>query len=404
MCCDSGCKDDEIKIVTHDGQDYKINLATAKKLPGVDLAVLQFTSTQNYSVARLANSDRLSGVYVSGWPTPNSDSQPQTYQFSPGIIVDHSTGDMAEGYSLFYTNVTFPGMSGGPVLDADGRVVGIHGRGFSQTIEDEEGDQDLLVKLELNLGIPINTFLKLAPEAGVNARVQVESSQPLENVRPDETLSISSQLPVKNPNTKTAKAVDLSNRGFDLLVMGRLQEALTVFEQANQIKPDFYPGWYGKGRALEALKREREALDALNKTLQLQPNFYYALLSQGYILRELKQYPDAIASYTKIIDHRPTERDEQDLHRFFQAKAYYMRGATRYDLEDPKGAIADYGKAINTHRDFARAYYMRASVRLELGDKQGSIQDFQAAADSFLAQGNVEGYQKTRQLLGFLQR
>ncbi|MEY3222365.1 MAG: hypothetical protein RLZZ203_1221, partial [Cyanobacteriota bacterium] len=32
------------------------------------------------------------------------------------------------GYELVYSSITFGGMSGGPVLDSQGRVIGIHGR------------------------------------------------------------------------------------------------------------------------------------------------------------------------------------------------------------------------------------------------------------------------------------
>lgn len=405
----SVCKEKNavFNVVTPDGsKKEKLNFNTVKKIPGVDLAVFSFTSSQNYRVARLANSDRISGingtpVYVSGWPVSDNSSQPSSYVFSGGKIADNSLGSVPDGYSLSYDNATLPGMSGGPVLDADGRVVAIHGQGFNQKIEDKEGNQDLSVKLELNLGIPINAFLQLAPKSGINLRLQVDSTQPPESARRSVRVPIASES-IKNPNTRTAKAVILANKGFDLLVEKQLQQALKTFEQAIEIQPDLHSAWYGKGRTLEALNRNQEALVALDKTIQLQRNFYYALQARGDLLRDLNRRQEAIASYNQIINDKP--QDNLYLHRLFQPHAYVMRGATRYDLGDREGAIGDYGQAIAINQDFARAYYFRASVYLEMRNKQLAIKDFKAAAERYLAQGNVEGYQKTRQLLSFIDR
>ncbi len=403
------CKDDIFEIVAPDGsKKEKLNFNTVKKLPGVDLAIFSFTSTNNYRLARLANSDRISGingtpVYVSGWPVSDNSSQLLPYVFSGGKIADNSLGSVPDGYSLSYDNATLPGMSGGPVLDADGRVVAIHGQGFNQKIEDKEGNQDLSVKLELNLGIPINAFLQLAPKSGINLHLQVDSTQPPESARRSARAPIASET-IKNPNTRTAKAVILANKGFDLLVEKQLQQALTTFEQAIEIQPDLHSAWYGKARTLEALNRNQEALVALDKTIQLQPRFYYALQARGDLLRGLNRRQEAIASYNQVINDKPDEDKDRYLHRLFQPHAYVMRGATRYDLGDREGAIADYGQAIAINQDFARAYYFRASVYLEMRNKQLAIKDFKAAAERYLAQGNVEGYQKTRQLLSFIDR
>ncbi|MEG4508302.1 pentapeptide repeat-containing protein [Microcoleus sp. F6_B4] len=400
-------KDDLFDVVTPDGtKKEKLNFNTVKKLPGVDLAVFSFTSTKNYRLARLANSDRISGisgtpVYVSGWPVSDNSSHLFPYVFSGGKIADNSLGSVPDGYSLSYDNATLPGMSGGPVLDADGRVVAIHGQGFNQKIKDKEGNQDLLVKLELNLGIPINAFLQLASKSGINLRLQVDSTQPPESARRSARVPIASEA-IQNPNTRTAKAVIWANKGFDLLVGKQLQQALTTFEQAIQIQPDLHSAWYGKGRTLEALNRNQEALVALDKTIQLQRNFYYALQARGDLLRDLNRGQEAIASYNQIINDKP--QNNLYLHRLFQPHAYVMRGATRYDIGDREGAIADYGQAIAINQDFARAYYFRASVYLEMRNKQLAIKDFKAAAERYLAQGNVEGYQKTRQLLSFIDR
>ncbi|MFM6785123.1 MAG: serine protease, partial [Dolichospermum sp.] len=47
-----------------------------------------------------------------------------------------SAASLTGGYELVYSSITFGGMSGGPVLDSQGRVIGIHGRTDGQTAID----------------------------------------------------------------------------------------------------------------------------------------------------------------------------------------------------------------------------------------------------------------------------
>ena len=77
-----------------------------------------------------------------------------------------------DGYALVYSNSTLPGMSGGPVLDPEGQLIGIHGRADTATkVQDQNLNPDIYVKSGFNLGIPINTFTTLAPKAGIDVGV-----------------------------------------------------------------------------------------------------------------------------------------------------------------------------------------------------------------------------------------
>ena len=84
---------------------------------------------------------------------------------SPALAI--SQGSFAQGYDLLYTSITYGGMSGGPVLDHQGRVIGIHG----QAEAEESTSGNSVIQLGNSLGIPINTFLGLA------SRFQVDLQQ-----------------------------------------------------------------------------------------------------------------------------------------------------------------------------------------------------------------------------------
>lgn len=172
--------EDEYIIVAPDGNRYPLNYKTVKKLPGVDLAVLQFTSNENYSVARLADFNQVTEgtqVYTAGFANPGQGTNERIYRFTIGEISGRLPNPK-EGYALLYTNITRVGFSGGPVLDANGFLVGIHGRGegeADQTSGNESGTT-VMNKTGFNLGIPIKTFLELAPKAGVDLRLRIEKS------------------------------------------------------------------------------------------------------------------------------------------------------------------------------------------------------------------------------------
>ncbi|MDF5718086.1 MAG: COP23 domain-containing protein [Rhizonema sp. NSF051] len=141
-------------VQTYDRKRYQINASTIKRLPGVDLAVLQFTSNQSYRKPDLGNSDQLREgimVYAAGWINSDRSCSERCYRFRDGRIsgLDSNAKD---GYALVYSNIIKHGMSGGPVLDEQGRVVGINGH----------AQPDFLIGVTEFYGIPINIYKKIA--------------------------------------------------------------------------------------------------------------------------------------------------------------------------------------------------------------------------------------------------
>ncbi len=133
-------------VYTQDGKQYTIS--QIKRLPNVDLAVFQFTSNQNYQVAQKGDSDQVTlgkSIYVAGYPQGTSD-----LQFLAGSI-SSLVRNPKDGYALVYTVNAFPGMSGGPILDEQGKLVGIHGR-----VKTRPDTNATIVS-----GIPLKTYLSL---------------------------------------------------------------------------------------------------------------------------------------------------------------------------------------------------------------------------------------------------
>ena len=131
------------------------------KINGWDLAIVRFESDINYPVASIGDVKALNQgdtVYISGWPkieaepklnpdgTPVlsdgnivcKDPAPQRQRrlaWGPVQAIVPASETLSEnGYSIYYTDNTRPGMSGGPVFDSYGQLVGIHGRGSNNKL------------------------------------------------------------------------------------------------------------------------------------------------------------------------------------------------------------------------------------------------------------------------------
>ena len=138
-------------VQTVDGRQHEVKSDTIKQLSNVDLAIFQFTSKQNYQVAEIGNSNNLiegQNIYFAGYPGELRTESDRFYRFFAANLVGLLTTPDANGYSLVYDGGAFPGMSGGPVLNAQGLLIGIHG----------ESNIHAVTGAVSNYGIPSNTY------------------------------------------------------------------------------------------------------------------------------------------------------------------------------------------------------------------------------------------------------
>lgn len=138
-------------IQTVDGRKHQIDPASIRRLPGLDLAVVEFTSQQNYQIAELGDSSNLSegqNVYFAGYPGELRQEDNRYYRFFTANLVGILPKSTENGYSLIYNGEAFPGMSGGPVFNKNGLMIGVHGE---TNIHAVSGGTS-------NYGIPINSY------------------------------------------------------------------------------------------------------------------------------------------------------------------------------------------------------------------------------------------------------
>ncbi|MDJ1180232.1 serine protease [Roseofilum sp. BLCC_M91] len=184
-------------------QKIAIEPRDIQKLPNLDLAIARFRSDRSYETATLGDSDFTTegaGVYIAGFPNPGEAIRRRIFQFTSSLVSsrldqeiivegEEESGPLPGGYAIVYTNVTRAGMSGGPVFDVAGRVVGIHGMGDAERIvgtdpnarpgqEAARTSRTVNIKTGFNLGIPIRAFLEAMPRARRTLALSFDRSEP----------------------------------------------------------------------------------------------------------------------------------------------------------------------------------------------------------------------------------
>jgi hypothetical protein len=166
------------EIITHDGQKYQME--SAQSVGKLDLALVRFTSSKNYPIAKIADSRTVkegATVYNSGFPVPSiSNSQQRIYFFLTSQITARGRGENL-GYDLFLSGSPRPGMSGGPILNDQGEVIGIYGKaefGISESALARDGVQ----------GIPTEKFPNLISNIPDNIQANTPRNNPSPRTEP----------------------------------------------------------------------------------------------------------------------------------------------------------------------------------------------------------------------------
>ncbi len=373
-------------IMTTDGEKYQLDNQTIQPLPkSIDLAVVKFTSSKTYPVAKIGNSSQTvegSSVYAAGFPAPTQAITQAVYSFKDGKVIANSSKEFESGYGMVYSCNTLPGMSGGGVFNENGELIAIHGRGdVDGKFKPSEENENIRFKTGNDLGIPINTFVRLASNVGVQTGLE-----PLPEIA----------------KTAPPKAADFFVSAVAKEKKGDYAGILADLNQALAIDPKFADGYYGRGVAHEQLGEKQEAMVDYNRAIAINPNLPSVYNNRGLLRSNLGDKKGAIADFDRAIQFNPNfplAFNNRGLARFDSgnkeaaigdydlaiklkpdyAEAFNNRGNALAALEDWPRAKTDYDRAIQFNPELANAYYNRGISRSILGDRQGAISDYDRA-------------------------
>jgi V8-like Glu-specific endopeptidase len=154
----------KLSIIAPDGKSYLITEENiVRPSNSLDIAILKFKSEKTYQTASFSNNDTItkdSSIYIFGHK--GCDNTNDDLELTSGKVVSISNNQT----NVYYTNSTVTGMSGSPIMDSKGEIIGIHGYSSRQkdTIESHIKDQCIKIdgnkNLSDNFGVPLQKFRK----------------------------------------------------------------------------------------------------------------------------------------------------------------------------------------------------------------------------------------------------
>jgi S1-C subfamily serine protease len=123
--------DNYYRIQTPDGQIYQAKVLNSINFDGNDLSLLSFHSSRTYLIASFGDSSNIrvgDAVFAAGFPFfQERRDQNSGFILTTGQISMLSDQTFDGGYRIGYNNLIEKGMSGGPLLNDQGQVIGING-------------------------------------------------------------------------------------------------------------------------------------------------------------------------------------------------------------------------------------------------------------------------------------
>ena len=199
---------------------------------------------------------------------------------------------------------------------------------------------------------------------------------------------------------KSLSVEELYNQASEHNMYSDYKAAISKYNKAIQLKPDYILAYAARGRVFKlmndetnakkdlekvialfpiltaeayharaiakfGLKDQQGAINDLTKAIELNPNYIAAYRARGIMLKDIRDIDKAIADFNEVIRVSPDYAD-----------VYYHLGKIKLKADDKQGAISDYTQAIILNPSYAIAYYDRGCIKQEIGDNEEAISDF----------------------------
>jgi tetratricopeptide (TPR) repeat protein len=156
--------------------------------------------------------------------------------------------------------------------------------------------------------------------------------------------------------------------GFALLQKGSVDEAITHFQTALQIKPDYAEAHNNLGNALCQKGSVDEAITHFQRALQIKPDYAGAHNNLGNALIKKGKVDEAIVHFQKALQITPDN-----------VEANYNFGMALLQKGNVDEAITHFQKALQIKPDFAEAHNNLGNAMLQKGKVDEAITHFQRA-------------------------
>jgi len=315
------------------------------------------------------------------------------------IVVDDDTisegtitglNDLIETKKVFQINLPFsPGMSGSPLFNTKGEVIGI----ASYITENSNLIFPGFYAFPLIKEEKATPLSKFAHEDYFTTSEGLYLKGMACSIMKDYNKSLSLLEESIRINPKNSYAH--SHMGFLLSKLNRYERAVDAYNEAVKLNPNDYKAFFGLGIAHIRLNDYQRAIDPLTQCTALNPNFPDAFYNLGLTYESLGELEKAVNAYQEYIkiNHGPAWIGLNQLGSVYVKLAQYDKAVTVFqevlksnpsDLKatynlafayDMSGqydlAVPLYRKLINLNPKEAKAYY---SLLFRLHDKAGQYE------------------------------
>lgn len=167
-------------------------------------------------------------------------------------------------------------------------------------------------------------------------------------------------------------------KGESLEHLGRIEEALSCYEQSLQSEPKDAEVWGNKGKALYQLHHYEDAISAFDEALRLQPEIAWLWYGKAAALFELKQYVEALEACERAIDANAT-----------YTLAWQLKGAIKFREGQYVEALEAYDGALQSSQQSKEAVAIWLS-KCEVLCRMGRYGDAHSACDEAARAGGAD--------------
>ncbi len=167
-----------------------------------------------------------------------------------------------------------------------------------------------------------------------------------------------------------------SNLGAAYSKIGRYPEDVDACKTAIRLKPDCAEAYFNLGVAYSNMGRYAEAIEAHRTAIRLKPDYAKAYFNLGAAYGEMDrqgwQHPDYNYRAEEVNAYKAAIRLKPDY-----AEAYNSLGVAYRNMDRRAEQVEAYKTAIRLKPDYAVAYYNLVGVYLEMGNRAEALRAYQ---------------------------